>query len=49
MVIEAPCLDCGDPLRVTVRDGAIERQEPTGICTYVDIPIRDWNSNLPHA
>ncbi|MHC4458613.1 MAG: hypothetical protein ACYS0I_16305 [Planctomycetota bacterium] len=48
-MIEAPCLDCGDPIRLVVRDGVIESQDPTGIFTYVDIPIRDWIRNLPHA
>ncbi len=48
-MIEAPCLDCGDPVRVQVRDGVIERREPQGIYLYVDIPIRDWSRNLPHA
>ncbi|MEJ2428610.1 MAG: hypothetical protein P8075_06785 [Deltaproteobacteria bacterium] len=48
-MIEAPCLDCGDPLRVVVREGVIEDQDPSRICTYVDIPIRDWSRNLPRA
>jgi len=36
-------------MRVVLRDGVIESQDPSGMCTYVDIPIRDWSKNLPHA
>ena len=36
-------------MRLEVRDGVIESQDPEGIFLYVDIPIRDWTKNLPHA
>ena len=49
LVVDAPCLDCGDPIRVTVRKGVIEREEPRGICFYVDVPAREWRANLPFA
>src|SRR5437870_1525541 len=41
LFVDAPCLDCGDPIRVTVRKGVIEREEPRGICFYVDVPARE--------
>jgi hypothetical protein len=47
--VEAPCLDCGEPVRVAVRNGVVEREEPRGICFYVDVPLREWRANLPFA
>ncbi|MBI4247585.1 MAG: hypothetical protein HY728_07170 [Candidatus Rokubacteria bacterium] len=49
VVAEAPCLDCGEPLEVTVRDGRIERARPAGIHAYVALPLREWRANLPYA
>ncbi|HUA54803.1 MAG TPA: organomercurial lyase [Candidatus Sulfotelmatobacter sp.] len=49
VVVDAPCLDCGEPLRVAVRDGAIEGAEPRGIWFYVDVPFRAWRTDLPFS
>jgi hypothetical protein len=49
ILVEAPCLDCGEPVRVTVRNGVIEREDPRGIRFYVDVPLREWGANLPFA
>jgi hypothetical protein len=49
VVVDAPCLDCGAPLQVAVRDGVIEREDPKGIWFYVDVPFRAWRTNLPFA
>jgi hypothetical protein len=32
-------------MRVIVRDGIIENENPTGIQGYVDIPLKDWAEN----
>ncbi len=40
--IDSPCLDCGEPLRVVVRDGVIETRDPEGIACYADLPFREW-------
>jgi hypothetical protein len=45
--IDAPCLDCGEPLRVVTRDGVIEHREPGGIVGYIDIPFREWSKDWP--
>lgn len=47
--VDAPCLDCGEPMRIVVRDGAIEVAEPEGVCFYVNLPVREWFNNLPFA
>jgi hypothetical protein len=49
VAIENFCLDCGESIRVVVRDGIIESDEPPGICGYVDIPFRDWRKNFPYT
>jgi hypothetical protein len=49
IVIETTCLDCGEPLRVVIRDGVIQSQDPLGIYGYVDIPFRDWGQNWPYT
>ena len=49
ITIDAPCLDCGEPLCVTVRDGVIDHVEPEGIFAFVDIPFRQWRPHLAHS
>ena len=34
--IDAPCLDCGDPLVLEMRDGAITRVDPPGIVGHLN-------------
>ncbi len=45
--IDAPCLDCGEPLRVVVRDGVVERREPEGIVAYASLPFAQWSKDWP--
>ncbi len=45
--IDSPCLDCGEPLRIVVRDGIIESRDPDGIVCYVDIPVSQWSKDWP--
>ncbi len=40
--IDSPCLDCGEPLSVVVRDGVVERRDPEGIVCYAGRPFREW-------
>jgi hypothetical protein len=49
VTIEAPCLDCGEALRVVVREGRIVSAEPATICAFVDIPFREWRPNLAYS
>ena len=39
----------GEPLSVDVRDGVINRADPSDIVFYVDLPIKKWYGNLPFA
>jgi len=49
VAVNAPCLDCGEPLSVEILDGEIKRADPDGIHFYVDLPIKKWYANLPFA
>jgi hypothetical protein len=49
VAIDAPCLECGEPVHVEVRDGVIERADPREIAFYVDVPVRKWYGDLPFA
>jgi len=49
VTVNAPCLDCGEPLSFDVVDGVIKRAEPSDIVFYVDLPIKQWHGNLPFA
>lgn len=45
--IDSPCLDCGESLKVVVRDGIIESCDPDRIVCYVDLPISQWSKDWP--
>ncbi len=49
ITIEAPCLDCGEPLRVVVRDGVIREQSPQGVFGFIDVPYYQWRDNRPYS
>jgi Alkylmercury lyase len=49
VTIEAPCLDCGEPIRLTLRDGKIRTREPADIVTFVDVPFKHWRDNLAYS
>ncbi len=49
MKIEAPCLDCGDPVRVDMQDGKIKRTDPEGIAAYTSVPFSEWFQDLPYS
>jgi len=48
-VIECPCLDCGSPVRVEMKDGEVLNSSPDGIVGYTSVPFREWFGDLPYA
>ena len=48
VTIEAPCLDCGLPMRVDMKDGVIENAEPQGLVGYTSVPVREWATDWPY-
>ncbi len=49
MQVDSVCLDCGEPLRVEVKDGKIESRDPEGLIGYVAVPVGRWLFNVPYA
>lgn len=49
MRIDSVCLDCGEPVTVSVKDGKIESREPEGIIGHVSVPIGRWVFNVPYS
>ena len=49
ITIEAPCLDCGEPLRAVVKDGQIVSANPLTLHAFVDVPFRNWRPNLAYS
>jgi len=47
--IDAPCLDCGSPVHVEMRDGIVSKTNPEGIMGYVTVPFSKWMQRLPYA
>ncbi|MEW5913263.1 MAG: hypothetical protein AB1814_11955 [Thermodesulfobacteriota bacterium] len=45
----APCLDCGEPISVEMRDGQILKAEPAGLVGYVAVPLWQWRQDIPFA
>jgi hypothetical protein len=37
--IDAPCLDCGDPIRIEMRDGQLLTVEPTTVIGHLNHPF----------
>jgi len=47
--IDAPCLDCGEPVRVVMKDGHVLEEAPTGLMGYVPVPFSHWMQSFPYA
>lgn len=44
--IDCPCLDCGEPIQVRMRDGEILSSSPDGIVAHAKLPPSEWRINL---
>jgi len=49
VTIDAPCLDCGQPIHIEMRDGTVIAAEPDTIVGHVAVPFRKWAEQLPFA
>ncbi|HVO66517.1 MAG TPA: hypothetical protein VMT12_08550 [Syntrophales bacterium] len=47
--MDFPCLDCGEPLRVVIRDGTVLNDEALRYKAYVSVPFWKWFENLGYA
>jgi hypothetical protein len=44
-----PCLDCGFPMEVQIRDGEIIKAEPQELLAYVAVPFWKWFEDVAFA
>ncbi|UCF86335.1 MAG: hypothetical protein JSV50_07450 [Desulfobacteraceae bacterium] len=47
--MDAPCLDCGSPIKVEMKDGEVLKTEPEGLMAFTCVPLREWFNDLPYA
>jgi len=47
--VDCPCLDCGLPISVEIRDGVVLNAEPEGLTAYVAVPFWKWFDDIPYA
>ncbi|MBW2102688.1 MAG: hypothetical protein JRH05_08420 [Deltaproteobacteria bacterium] len=47
--IDTPCLDCGEPIQVRMRDGELVGADPDGIIGYVAVPLAEWMKDPGYA
>ncbi|MBW2090701.1 MAG: hypothetical protein JRI34_01065 [Deltaproteobacteria bacterium] len=47
--IDTPCLDCGEPIHVEIKDGVILNKDPESIIGYVAVPFANWFQDAPYA
>jgi hypothetical protein len=47
--IDAPCLDCGEPIRVEMKDGVVQGTEPGSLVAYTCVPFREWFKDIPYS
>jgi hypothetical protein len=49
VTVDFPCLDCGEPLRVVIRDGTVLNDEAAGYTAYVAVPFWKWFEDSGYA
>jgi len=49
VTIDAPCLDCGSPVKVEMKDGVVINAETKDVHGYVAVPFAKWLERLPYA
>ena len=47
--IDTPCLDCGDPIQVQIKDGVLLKAEPQSLIAYVAVPLAEWARDPGYA
>ena len=47
MQIDAPCLDCGEPMTIRMRDGEVLEASPESIVGHANVPVPRWRENWP--
>lgn len=45
--IDCPCLDCGEAIRVRMRDGVLLDVNPPSVVGHANLPLRRWRDDWP--
>ena len=45
--IDCPCLDCGEAIRLRMRDGVLLGVDPPSVVGHVNLPLRHWRDSWP--
>ncbi len=45
--IDGPCLDCGEAIRLRMRDGVLLDVDPPTVVGHVNLPLRHWRDSWP--
>jgi hypothetical protein len=49
VAVDSVCLDCGEPIRLEMRDGKLLGSAPAGLHGYVDVPFGEWPKNRAYS
>ena len=47
--ITCPCLDCGEEIRLRMRDGQLLETEPAGIVGHANVPFARWREDIARS
>ena len=47
--IDSFCRDCGEPMRLRIKDGIVLEQAPDRIVAHLGVPVARWFDDLPFA
>ena len=47
--IDSPCLDCNEPIHLSMRDGVLIEVDPPGTVAHFNRPVKDWRGDYPGA
>ncbi len=49
VLIDCPCLDCGEPIHLEIRDGEVLVGDSGSIVAYVSVQFWKWYEDLSYA
>jgi hypothetical protein len=49
VTIESPCFDCGEPIRIVMRDHQVLELSPETTVVHTNVPAAKWSENWAYA
>lgn len=47
--VDSECPDCGEPIRITMRDGDLLDSSPAAMVAHINVPVARWRGQYPLA